>query len=155
MMRKPDRAAAALSEMPTEHAVLEIILVDESHLREPIVYAGRPAGWAGEPVRWFLKVRDRWRHPGRGQRAGSRTGRPAAAGKEIPPVEESTSSGMIFQHENAAAEDPVTAPGTPDNVIAALYLEAEQVCLSHETPYDTDDGLQRFNAWLDDQMDTH
>jgi len=131
MMREPDRAAAAPSEMPSAHAALKIILVDEPRLREPIVYAGRPAGRTGEGVRWFLKVRDRWRHPGRGQRAGSRMGRPAAA------------------------EDPVTAPGTPDDVIAALYLEAEQVCLPHETPYDMDGGLQRFNAWLDDQMDTH
>ena len=40
-----------------------------------------------------------------------------------------------------------------DVILTALYLEAEQEGLPHEPPYDVDHGLQRFSAWLDDQIE--
>jgi hypothetical protein len=75
--------------------------------------------------------------------------------KEISPVVESTPAGTMLQ-QDVAAGDTVTASATPDDVmLAALYLEAERVCLPHEAPYDTDGGVQRFSVWLDDQIGPH
>ncbi len=43
------------------------------------------------------------------------------------------------------------APG--DAVLAAFYLAAEQAPQPDEPSYHVDRGLQRFSAWLDDQME--
>jgi hypothetical protein len=163
MRDEPDRTAASRADspealagvaVPTEKAELQIVFLEDDERVTFYRESGR-AGLAGESVRWFLKVRDRWRHPGRGPRAGGQTGRPVAAGKKVPQVAESTPTGTIIQ-KDVTAEDPVTASATPDDMmLAALYLEAERVCLPHEAPYDTDGGLQRFSAWLDDRIGPH
>ena len=42
-MKKPD-SAASVNEMPTEHAWLEIVLVDDNRQSEPIVYVPKRPG---------------------------------------------------------------------------------------------------------------
>jgi hypothetical protein len=46
-----------------------------------------------------------------------------------------------------------TADAPDDAVLAAFYLAAEQAPQSDEPSYHVDRGLQRFSAWLDDQIE--
>ena len=56
-------------ELPTDRALLTIILVPEEHGGTPIGRPRGPGGWPGQPLRWFPGM---WRHAVRERRAGRR-----------------------------------------------------------------------------------
>ena len=119
------QAGNADLEEPTEHAVLEIVLIGHiGEQDETVVWqdtgTARPA-WFTTLLLWGI---------------GSGGGTARA------------------DRDSGRAGDPAGVTDAPDDAfLTALYLEAEQTRLPHEPPYDVDRGLRRFCAWLDDEAE--
>jgi hypothetical protein len=63
------------------------------------------------------------------------------------------SADLVPDRAGGQAEGADVPGARGDAFITALYLEAEKTRLLHEPSFDTDRGLQRFNAWLDGQIE--
>ena len=145
------RASAGIEE-PTDKAEMTIMLVDLAGQREPVY-------WRAERVRFFRRERFGWHRPGWVRRPRIRTSRPVGALEEIPQPAVSDPAGRL-PAGSASSQDsdwvrgPVEVTGEASDVfLTALYLEAERTCLPNESPYDVDRGLQRFRAWLEDEVE--